>query len=70
MKRMMKQVFSSYDLPEEGEWILYYFEPFEKWYCGTFYKAKEGDLDDGVSGKYGFTTWNPEITMWMRGIDK
>lgn len=59
-----KEVFSSDEYPEDNDWVLYYFTPFEKWYCGRFV------IEDGipyVSGKYGFTTWHSEVGMWMRG---
>jgi len=55
-----KTVFPSETLPEDGEWVIYYFSPFERWYCGTY-------EDGSVFGKHGFTTWFPEVTMWMKG---
>jgi hypothetical protein len=33
--------------PEEGQWLFYYFEPFSRWYTGTY----DGF---GFTGRYGF----------------
>lgn len=46
--------------PTDGQNVIYYFEPFNRWYVGTYTTE-----DDTVSGKHGFTTWLPEVTMWM-----
>lgn len=60
-----KEVFDSYTYPENGEYVIYYFEPFERWYLGKF--EKEGEFGPMVFGKAGFTTWHPEVTKWMKG---
>lgn len=57
-----KQVNHYSDRPSHGQRVLYYFEPFERWYVGE-YDAE----NDSVFGKSGFTTWVPEVTMWMDG---
>lgn len=62
-----KQVFDAYDYPQDGEYVIYYFQPFEKWYTGFFEMGEE--YGPGVSGKNGFTTWHTEVTMWMKGVD-
>lgn len=60
-----KEVFDAYIYPEDGEYVIYYFEPFEKWYTGTFHL--EDDFGPSVSGRNGFTTWHTEVTKWMKG---
>lgn len=55
-----KPVFPASTLPEEGERVIYFFSPFQRWYIGTY-------SDNFVSGANGFTTWFPEVTMWMKG---
>ena len=60
-------------LPKHGQEVEYYFEPFGKWYIGTFY-FPEGYEDDksyegigyccSVVGKSGFSSWLPEVTKW------
>lgn len=62
-----KQVFDAYQYPEDGEYVIYYFEPFEKWYTGTFCLDDEG-MGPMVHGKNGFTTWHTEVTKWMKGV--
>lgn len=65
MSQRKKLVFDSDEYPENGEYVIYYFEPFERWYVGTF--EKEGDFGPMIRGKNGFSTWHPEVTMWMKG---
>lgn len=63
-----KEVFDAHTYPEDGEYVIYYFEPFESWYTGKFYlEDSEESLGPVVVGKYGFTTWHTEVTMWMKG---
>lgn len=59
-----KEVFDSYTYPEDGEYVIYYFEPFGRWYTGTF---EYNGADNGVSGRNGFSTWHPEVKKWMKG---
>lgn len=56
----MKEVYPSSKRPVEGQSVIYFFEPFNKWYIGTYYAET-----DSVEGKWGFTTWVPEVTKWM-----
>lgn len=64
----MKDVFDSSVYPKDGERVLYYFEPFERWYVGKFSADKGTDIfGPMISGEAGFSTWHPEVTMWMKG---
>lgn len=60
-----KQVFDAYTYPTNGAYVIYYFEPFERWYVGTF--EQEGEFGPMIFGKAGFSTWHPEVTKWMEG---
>jgi len=60
----VKNVYAAQDRPTHGQRVLYYFEPFEQWYVGAY------DADnDSVFGKSGFTSWLPEVTKWMDGVN-
>lgn len=59
-----KNIHHSSFYPDDGEYVIYYFRPFEKWYTGVFDKETLS-----VSGKHGFTTWHTEVTHWMSGED-
>ena len=60
---MIKIVYPADVLPREGEYVIYHFYPFDGWYTGTY---SEGS----VYGRHGFTTWTPEVTMWMKGEEE
>ena len=60
-----KEVFDSNTYPEDGEYIIYYFEPFKMWNVGEFYKDRCGE--SMVFGRSGFTSWHPEVTKGMKG---
>lgn len=69
---MNKHVYPADVLPQDKERVFYFFSPFEKWYEGTFYEEGESDEDVHgpiVSGLHGFTTWHPEVTMWMKTVE-
>lgn len=57
-----KDVFHYSDRPKHGRRVIYYFEPFDQWYVGEY-----NSEHDSVFGKSDFTTWVPEVTMWMDG---
>lgn len=59
-----KPVYAGKDRPTEGQRVIYYFEPFEQWYVGTY-----SEIEDSVYGKNGFSTWLPEVTKWMDGTN-
>ena len=60
---MNKIVYPADVLPREGEYVIYYFSPLGRWYTGTY-------SDESVYGKHGFTTWTPEVGMWMKGEEE
>lgn len=45
--------------PVDGQFLAYYFEPFHRFYCGTY-----DAVNDSVYGAGGFTTWLPEVLAW------
>lgn len=45
--------------PSDGQFVAYYFEPFSRFYCGTY-----NSNNDSVYGSHGFTTWKPEVLVW------
>lgn len=55
-----KDIYPASTRPTHGQRVIYYFEPFEKWYIGEYCSET-----DSVFGKWGFTTWLPEVTKWM-----
>lgn len=55
-----KEVYPAEKRPVDGQSVIYYFEPFSKWYIGTYEEET-----DSVFGKWGFTTWYPEVLFWM-----
>lgn len=57
-----KEVFDASTYPEDDEYVIYYFEPFKRWCTGRFDKEYIS-----VYGLHGFTSWHPEVTMWMKG---
>jgi hypothetical protein len=59
-----KAVYDGNDRPSDQQRVLYYFEPFEQWYVGVYHTE-----DDSVTGKNGFSTWQPEVTKWMDGTE-
>ena len=59
-----KEIFDARTYPEDGEYVIYYFKPFARWYTGIF---KFNGADNSVSGKNGFSSWHPEVSMWMKG---
>lgn len=59
-----KEVFSGETRPTDGQRVLYYFEPFEQWYVGVY--QADSDFVHGVAG---FSTWLPEVTKWMDGVN-
>lgn len=68
-----KQVFDASVYPVDGEYVIYYFEPFETWHVGKFVLNADEEDDEitkicypMVFGHSGFTTWHPEVTMWMK----
>src|SRR5574343_35855 len=49
--------------PSEGQRVNYFFEPFGKWYSGTYHMGS-------VSGSSGFTSWLPEVLFWSANYSK
>lgn len=48
------------DRPTDGALVAYLFEPFGTYHVGRYFAD-----EDCVSGKAGFTTWQPEVTAWF-----
>lgn len=61
MSKITKEVFYGEKRPHDQEKVIYFFEPFNTWFVGIYHQ--EGD---SVSSRSGFTTWQPEVTMWMK----
>lgn len=55
-KRLWKK---GYQRPADGQFVCYHFEPFDRYYCGLYQSET-----DSVSGKHGFTSWEPEVLRW------
>jgi hypothetical protein len=51
--------------PNDGQLVVYYFEPFKSIHVGTYHEHSETNEFDCISGKSGFTTVNPEVPWWM-----
>lgn len=45
--------------PNDGQSVMYLFEPFMKFYRGNYSK-----VTDSVASGLGFTTWLPEVLVW------
>jgi hypothetical protein len=54
------KTYSQDDRPEDGQTIVYLFEPFNSWYIGKYIAEY-----DSVEGSQGFTTWDPEVIAWF-----
>lgn len=59
---MYKEIHKSDNYPKDGQHVLYYFEPFDRWYVGIF-----DEESMSVGGRHGWTTWHHEVLYWMDG---